>query len=301
MNTRKPYVMLVALSLAAVACTCGPLSNLTSTAQQAAEEAVDEAAQTVEEVEIEAQEEGEAAAQGAAEQEQPAEDQQAQGGPPADFVLGETGLENLSSYEYIQIVDFNGTNAEGQPAQMHMEVHIIHQAEPLINSIQTQVTSEGMDDSTEGTGEFGSLFVYIDGTTYTEMDIPGSGRTCFATPGGEETLEAYDTSFYDLDPEEFSDFDSEPEFVVVSTNEEVNGIASTHYRAENINVNDVESGTIDVWIANDGGYMTRMILEGVGKDSELGDGQFNMTWELVSANQPVNVTPPADCQSFDFE
>jgi hypothetical protein len=294
LNTHKPYVMLAALSLAAMACTCGPLSA----AQQAADEAVEEAGETLEAVEVEAEEQGGAAVESAAEEEQPAEDQQAQGGEPVDFTLGETGLENLSSYEYIQTVDFSGTNAEGQPAEMHMEVHIIHQVEPLINSIRTQMTSEGMDDDTQSTGEFSTLFVYIDGMTYTEMEMPGMDRTCFAVEGGEEDLETYDTSFYDLDPEEFSDFDTEPEFVVVSTNEDVNGIPSTHYRAENINVDEGEGGTIDVWIANDGGYMTRMIMEGVGKDSELGDGQFSMTWELLSANQPVNVTPPEDCQSY---
>ncbi len=302
MNTRKPYVMLVVLVLAAVACTCGPLSNITSAAEQAAEEAVDEALQeaseTVEAMEIETEEpveeQGEAEVEEAPEQEEPPANNQE--GVPSDFVLGETGLESLSSYEYLQIVDFEVTGTDGQPVHTHMEVHVIHQAEPFANSIRTDVKTEGLDDESGRVNNFSSWFVFLDGISYTETDSPEmGGRNCFAVPGDQAELEANSYSYYDLDPDAFSKFDSQPEFMLISDDEDINGVSSTHYRAENININSVESGVIDVWIANDGGYMTRMIMEGVGQDNELGAGQFDMSWELMNVNQPVNITPPADC------
>ena len=60
----------------------------------------------------------------------------------------------------------------------------------------------------------------------------------------------------------------------------------------------------EVWISQDGEYVVKMLMHGTGTmpqdDESETEVVLDMTWDLLSVNQPVVITPPAGFSEEDM-
>jgi hypothetical protein len=126
---------------------------------------------------------------------------------------------------------------------------------------------------------------------YFEAEAGGNPYSCVTLSG--DALAAPSASFMTLDslipPGALTGMQR------VEPNEIIGGIESRHYRAENVAAGEFTSATVDVWVAREGGYVTRMEITGQGTFADMGTGEMRAAYSLVSANQPVDIIPPSVC------
>jgi hypothetical protein len=83
----------------------------------------------------------------------------------------------------------------------------------------------------------------------------------------------------------------------VMPNETINGIVCKHY-VYDINDLQVESDMTDasgdIWVAQDGGYVVRLTMNGHGTyyDTYSASGTLNLVYDLYDVNAPISITPP---------
>ncbi len=82
--------------------------------------------------------------------------------------------------------------------------------------------------------------------------------------------------------------------------ETVNGVMANHYTFDEqaIGARDVAESTGEMWVASDGDYLVRYMLETTGGASYVGpstEGQLTWDYQLTDVNQPLTVGVPADC------
>lgn len=295
---RKVWIALGALGLVALACTCGPLSALTQ-----AGEAIQSGQETIEELEglandleglgeeldnLDLGEPGTAQAPAGA-------DEQGMGG----LLGGGMGLENLDSYTARLVVTFEGTDQDDQPINSQLTINIAYQKEPFATRFEIQGGGPGVETfGLSNVGEGSSLVMtVVENRSYLETVDENGERTCLGFPLTETDLQS---GTFSLSPEDVVDIPSLPEMTEVGE-ETVNGIPSKHYRAEGVSNGELNNATVDVWIASDGDYLTRMQITDEGYFEGFGTGAMMMSYEILSANQGVTITPPADCEVLDFE
>lgn len=96
---------------------------------------------------------------------------------------------------------------------------------------------------------------------------------------------------------------------LVEKGEVVNGVTTDHYRFEESGLAGMEFMFIsqasgDIWISQEGEYVVRMTMDGTGTmpgddDTEVATA-MDMTWELLSVNQPLTIEPPAGFSAEDM-
>jgi hypothetical protein len=94
---------------------------------------------------------------------------------------------------------------------------------------------------------------------------------------------------------------------LVETNVEMNGVNTNHYTFDEslLALNDPTAGELsaaegNIWVAADGGYVVRILMEGVGSTGLLGDvsgtkGQMSYELNYFGFNEPVEINPPPGC------
>lgn len=92
----------------------------------------------------------------------------------------------------------------------------------------------------------------------------------------------------------------------VPPTEVVNGIATHHYTFNETHLNpidpttpDITSVTGDIYLAQAGGYVVRLVMQGIGASNLLngidGDGEIYYELNYFDFDQPVTITVPAGC------
>lgn len=222
----------------------------------------------------------------------------AQGGEP--FIYSGTGLDALDSYEAHQIVEFEGVDSSGEAVKIYMEMNIAAQRDPLLLSVRNEFDLEGPPGvAMAGMAQAGSGSMHMLITpdkTYMEMAMTGM-RTCFASPTVELPVDL--ESSFDYNVEDFMGEDL-PGMILVDPDEVVNGVASAHYRAEGVNNGELTNATIDLWVESGGLYITRIEIVNEGEFEDFGTGTLHVTYEILSVNETVEVTPPQDCLEVDM-
>lgn len=99
-----------------------------------------------------------------------------------------------------------------------------------------------------------------------------------------------------VNPLDFISSESRIELSLVGE-EDVNGVTATHYRAENVAYSGFENATIDIWYASDEGYIPRIVISG-NLTAYQAEGTTTITYNLAPAEQPEELVPPENCQSF---
>ncbi|MGB8862273.1 MAG: DUF2510 domain-containing protein [Ilumatobacteraceae bacterium] len=87
--------------------------------------------------------------------------------------------------------------------------------------------------------------------------------------------------------------------------EQVAGVSAKHYTFTIAGLGagsgaQVDTNTGDVWVAADGGYLLKYVVNTSMRSGPAGDAaseqySITLTLELTTVNQPVNVATPADC------
>ena len=203
-------------------------------------------------------------------------------------------FDTLDSYE--MEMEFSTTISETTQV---VQATIVASTDPA----QTQMTFSftGFD---ELAGISAMSMVQVEGTTYMNMGEFG----CVTTSEGEFSQE----DFGALDATEFLEDIGEATLVGEET---INGIDTLHYTFDESVIEDDTTqfnwAEGDVYIAKDGNYVVRFRMEGEGTVEDLGMaleeegvedelpqvGLIQVEMNLVSVNEPVNITIPEECEN----
>jgi len=78
--------------------------------------------------------------------------------------------------------------------------------------------------------------------------------------------------------------------------EEVNGIATDHFAATGLtNYGTYNTADVEIWQQTEDQRVVRMHIVGQIADPEQGSGTQEITYELLSLNEPLDFTPPEAC------
>ncbi len=195
-------------------------------------------------------------------------------------------LEGVDTYEVAIDINMTADTADG-PTEQHFTITM---AADRPNNAQRMVM--------EGTGE--------DGTPMSIESVTIGDDSWFSFGEGWMHTKSSDS---DSMTDEMSNtfllmgndtLDSIADSRLIKKGETVNGIATDHYAFDETNLttlgDEAFNGTAqgEYWISQDGKYIVKMVMHGEGEitGTEGEQGVMDMTWEMLSLNQPVNIQAP---------
>jgi hypothetical protein len=290
-------LLLVAFSLVLVACG-GDEPEATVAAPTAQEEA-----DTVEESAPEA--EPEVAAEPTAEElnaEEPAAEPE-EAMTETEVALADlqlSSLDELSSYRYDMVMEIIATDETGQEVTQSMQ---------MILAVSTDPPATSMSMSAEGQEEFADMgnieFVQSGDTSYIVMGEMG----CMALPADAEGAMSTDELTEGFTPDSLME---DLENVTLVGEETIDGIDTLHYTYDETSMLaeemvGIESMEGHIYLAKDGGYMVRSIVDVVGNSKYMTDmavegvqsGVTHIEMNLKDVNGNVEILVPASCEGQD--
>jgi hypothetical protein len=205
-------------------------------------------------------------------------------------------LADLTSYRYDMVLDVTGTDAAGAETVQSMHMVLAVSTEPPATSVV--MTAEGSDTAMDmGTIEF----VQIEDTSYIVMAEMG----CMALPAGEDSGMSTEELTQNFSPEAITENLDDVTFVGEET---IDGIDVLHYTYDETSMKGeaavgVESADGQLYIAKDGGYLVRSIVDIVGssafmtglEDEAFESAVTHIEMNLTDVNEAVEILPPAAC------
>lgn len=206
-----------------------------------------------------------------------------------------TGEPDFPAYRMTMEISITGPDESGNETTQVVTAEILRTKEPNATSMKMQF--EGM----EGADEFGeTTFVQTEDASY--MLIPGMG--CLNSGEGGTP----DNPFADFaDTNAFLEEVGNAKFVGEET---IEGIETLHYtfdQADFLQADaDIEWADGHVYVAKDGGYVVRFILDGAGAlgsviAGENQTGTMHMEFTIVPVEEPVTIEIPAECENLGAE
>ncbi len=198
--------------------------------------------------------------------------------------------EGLDNYTMDLSMTFTSQDENGEDVTQTILADIIFSNDP--SALSMDMTLEGV----EGAEEFGNMsMVQTEGSSY--VVVPGLG--CITT----EIEELNDNPFADLaDSDQILEGINEAKF---EGEETINGIDTLHYTFDASNLTEEEAADVEwveghIYLAKDGGYMVRFIMEGEGVMDQFSDGddQFGtmqMEYNITPSDEALTVEIPAEC------
>ena len=170
------------------------------------------------------------------------------------------GLDELDSYQLYMTIKTYEQNSEG--TTIEKSITITHEVDAIAGDEHTlMVTSDSSESGSSDSGEIlNNTDIYtIEGTTY--HLFPGEDGTvsCMSSPSDESANEDYTASVNEV-------FGSMENLKLVKKGEMVNGVKTNHYTFDEQNLKDAKltKAAGDVWIAQDGGFVVKIIAKGTG-------------------------------------
>ncbi len=260
-----------------------------ATAEQVAEEAQGKVAETgekVEETAEEVQEAAETVAEGDVEE------------ATLDIGSIDATLENFDSYRTKIVMTFDGVDSDGAKSAGKIDVLSEHIKNPpaVHMSMVMEDTSTGEED-----GSMSMEIYMVDGMSYTYMDEMG---WMSSSAMGDD---AFSQGFFSTD-DMIQDLPKSARRSLLPQN--INGISTWHYTFDENDFEEegmiIEVASGEMWIARDGDYPVKMIIdvtgtEVAGADSEAAiffeNGSFKLEYELMDVNGNFTITPPEEALS----
>lgn len=222
---------------------------------------------------------------------------QSDGAPESVDVNGIVSkVADLTSYRMTMAIELVEEGSDGTTKTTTITTESTSVTNPPANSVN--MTIEGDIPELAGMGSI--LFVQIEDTIYSVL--PGMG--CVSGAAGEQ---GFENPFSDLaDTSTF--LDGVTGATRVLPNETINGVETIHYTFEQSSLpsdSGLQSVGGDLYVAVEGGYMVRLILDGSGQLSALtdspegGTGTVHLQMDLSDVNQPLTVEPPEGCDATD--
>ena len=198
--------------------------------------------------------------------------------------------EVVQSYRFDMVMSVDSDDGSGESV-----ITMLYNAEPYAMDMTMNFSGEAFAEDA-AMGEM--KIVQIGNSVY--MDIPEMG--CMEMPATDDMMGDMMSDVFN------NDMVDELETLVKVGNETINGVETTHYTYDETAFMDADDGmeTAEghIYIAKDGGYMVRMIIDGSGDVGDFGggdgssDGTMHIEMNLTSINEPVHIEAPDDCESF---
>ena len=205
-----------------------------------------------------------------------------------DLTSPENNLAQFDSYRLNIILNF--TDSENSDTEAQVQIQIANITEPPASSLT--VTTTGLEELEE----LESIAIaQIDDTSY--MAFPSLG--CITETADDNLIDAFGTDF--LDTTEFTGDLDKARFVGETT---INEIEVLHYEVDSSLLDeedDLDEITGDIYLAQEGGYLVRMVIDGTGPVDILGTGEdsygtMHMAYNLTDVNKPLEITRPEGCE-----
>lgn len=214
--------------------------------------------------------------------------------------LNLSSLDELTSYRYEMMMNLVATDETGQEVTQSIQMVLAVSTDPPATSMS--MTAEGQEEL-EGMGNI--EFVQIEDTSYIVM----AGMGCMALPADAESAMDTDELTEGFTPESLME---DLENVTLVGEETVNGIDTLHYTYDEMSMMEedmtgIESMEGHIYLAKDGGYMVRSVVDVVGNSKymanmEVEDVQSGVThieMDLKDVNEDVEILVPAACEGQD--
>jgi hypothetical protein len=139
------------------------------------------------------------------------------------------------------------------------------------------------------------------------IQVGGKSYLYDESQGGWLAMAYEDTASMTLDViglfmQELDSMLTDEDFQVVAAHETVNGVDCVHRHAKvqdvstEMGTSDIQftDGDVDLWVANEGDYLIRLVMNATGSDAEGQPAEAKFDMELFDVNKPVTVTPPPE-------
>ena len=195
-----------------------------------------------------------------------------------------SGLQSLDSFRSHFTMAFEGTT-EGEAEIWSYVMDVESVRDPFAQRIVIQggFAGEGFES------------VQVGDTRYFVL---GEGQ-CVSSAAGED--EAADMEVFQPD-DVIGGLDNARR---IRPDERVNGVMCRHYKFDE---KGLTWGTFaraegEVWVAVEGDYVVKYMLQADGKDPVGGDDEGHIEWEyeVRDVNQPITIEPPAGCSAAESE
>jgi hypothetical protein len=202
-------------------------------------------------------------------------------------------LDVFDSYRlHVALIFGSESDAAGQ-GRMVLDTARVAEPPAMVVEMQMEGAFGGENEASDPAA---FTFAEIEGRSY--MVVPALG--CLASgisAGAERTVGAL------LDTEEFLGEIDGATFVGQET---VNGVPVYHFRFDEEDIvsgGDLRSVRGDVYVAQEDGYVVRLVADGVGsagalagESTETADGSVHIVYDVFDVNQPIDIEPPAECE-----
>ena len=210
-------------------------------------------------------------------------------------------IEKLDSYRAVTTWNSKGTDAEGKPIDDSAEINIEYTKEPLARHM-----SMGIDSTSDVTPTVQYFDIYqIDKDMYMNagQDVGWIRIQQDQSPFDDPSISLMTGGQL---------FNNLEDLKRVRPDEKVNGVDSRHYTFDEKVLGKLigdATGDVkadgDVWIAKDGGYVTKYVLMIEVKggnagmlDPNMAEGTFSMAWELRDVNnKDIKIELPAEAKA----
>jgi hypothetical protein len=201
------------------------------------------------------------------------------------------GLAQLKSYKSKLDMRFTGKDAQGQAVDTSWSMAEDFILEPRAQRILwTGSESKGGQPATTTSWET----ISVGGSSYMISRDESGTETCVSMTSAES-----EAPTQALSPDMWGSI-SDANYVNTET---VNGVRAKHYAWKEgaFSTLGLGSGKGDTWVAVDGGYVVKQVIEATGKGIFMAgtdeEGTTTWEWNLTDANGNFEILPPANCES----
>lgn len=287
-NSRKGrlalYAALSATLLAALACLCGPLSNLPNVASNLA---ATPTLMSLDSGSTGGGSTGDTSSGGST-------GGSTTGGGDNNGVLSFLSPDkaNLKSFHSKFTMNYSGTKEDGTPVSGTFNEEEFRTLDPAASHMTWQGSGDAVASDKNNTADI----TQIGETTYVISEVDGAPKCTAMTASGLGNLASPVFS-----PETFTAGDMSKAQRVLP-DEVVNGILSQHWQYNNTDVTLTQNWsnyTADIWTAVDGGYATKSIFKGDGTNisGAGGTGHIEAEFDLLEVNTDITISAPDGCEA----
>lgn len=211
-----------------------------------------------------------------------------------NFRRSNAALDEINSYRATMSIS---SDVPGNPADsFSMAFEILVTTNPQASSLRFTTFEFGDGEDEFGSDFFGGMsIVEMDGKSYT--DIASFG--CTVSDSTEESM----AEEFVLRPDGlFDDLDSD-KVTLVERGVTINGIVTDHYRFDETAIEDSDANVTnmigDIYVAQQGDFIVRMVIVGEGDLGGLDDGSSSGTmrveFNVYDVNSNITITIPDAC------
>jgi hypothetical protein len=200
----------------------------------------------------------------------------------------------FNSYRVAMMLEFSGVKADGQEVTQSLNGDFAFTTEPPANSMT--ISFSGIE---EDLGADSIEMAQIEGTTY--MVVPEMG--CITS----QVEDLSENPFADMiAPDEFL---SDLEGAQYEGEETINNIRTLHYSFDKtalltaqMSADEIDEAEGHVYIAKDGGFLVRMVVDATGKIDFFDEGvdqngDLHIEINLTDVDEPIEIVIPAACEA----